>query len=217
MGELVLVRHGQASFGAPDYDLLSPLGHQQAGWLGHYFKAHGLRFDRVVRGRLRRHRETLNGIAAVMPLPPAQVDARLDEFGYDALQTEYITATGVDAPSSRATFLQHFPEIFSAWEEGRLTGAAESHAAFRARVDAALDAALTDGGTTLVVTSGGVIGAAVARVLGLGARATADLLINIHNASVHRLVHEGGALRLSLFNASPHLDPQERAHARTYI
>ena len=34
MGTLYLVRHGQASFGADDYDQLSPLGHQQALRLG---------------------------------------------------------------------------------------------------------------------------------------------------------------------------------------
>jgi len=34
MGTLYLVRHGQASFGAANYDQLSPLGQQQCGQLG---------------------------------------------------------------------------------------------------------------------------------------------------------------------------------------
>ena len=39
MGVLLLVRHGQASLGAADYDQLSELGHRQAqlpapGWPG---------------------------------------------------------------------------------------------------------------------------------------------------------------------------------------
>ena len=38
MGTLYLVRHGQASFGADDYDNLSPLGHQQSQRLGVYFR-----------------------------------------------------------------------------------------------------------------------------------------------------------------------------------
>jgi broad specificity phosphatase PhoE len=37
MGTLYLVRHGQASFGADDYDQLSPLGQQQTVRLGEYF------------------------------------------------------------------------------------------------------------------------------------------------------------------------------------
>ncbi|MEP6791213.1 MAG: phosphoglycerate mutase family protein, partial [Ramlibacter sp.] len=62
MGTLYLVRHGQASFGADDYDKLSPLGHKQSVRLGEYFAQKGLRFDAVIAGTLRRHLETLAGI-----------------------------------------------------------------------------------------------------------------------------------------------------------
>ncbi|MEM7614832.1 MAG: phosphoglycerate mutase family protein, partial [Pseudomonadota bacterium] len=93
MGELVLVRHGQASFGAEDYDVLSPLGHTQAEWLGGYFEAHGMRFDRMFRGALRRHRETAEGIARSFTVPEAEVDARFDEFHYHLLEEEYLRAT----------------------------------------------------------------------------------------------------------------------------
>ncbi|MFP3608465.1 histidine phosphatase family protein, partial [Paraburkholderia sp. SIMBA_053] len=37
MAELYLVRHGQASLGADDYDQLSDAGEQQGIWLGEYF------------------------------------------------------------------------------------------------------------------------------------------------------------------------------------
>ena len=62
MGTLYLVRHGQASFGAVDYDNLSDLGHQQAVRLGEYFKSKGLQFDGVLMGTLRRHAQTYAGI-----------------------------------------------------------------------------------------------------------------------------------------------------------
>lgn len=217
MAEIVLVRHGQASFGAPDYDKLSPLGHQQAEWLGDYFNAHDLQFDRVLRGSLRRHRETVDGIAVAHSLAKIREDARLDEFHYFGLQQEYIAATGIDQPTDRTSFLHIFPEIFMRWERGEIDGGTESYAQFSVRVNAVLDEAAAAGGTTLIVTSGGVIGVALARVLRLDITATAEVLLNIHNASVHRLELEAGKLRLSLFNASPHLDPQERAHARTYV
>ena len=43
MGTLYLVRHGQASFGADDYDVLSPAGHEQAVRLGEYWRGrHGV-------------------------------------------------------------------------------------------------------------------------------------------------------------------------------
>ena len=217
MAEIVLVRHGQASFGAPDYDMLSPLGHQQAEWLGDYFNAHGLHFDRVLRGGLRRQRETVEGIARTHQQPDATEDTRLDEFHYDGLQRQYMAATGSDAPSDRSSFLRIFPEVFTQWETGEIDGGSEAFTDFSARVNAVLDDAIQAGGRTLLVTSGGVIGVSIGTALGLDARATAELLLNIHNASVHRLEYEAGKLRLSLFNASPHLDPAERAHARTYV
>ena len=68
MSEIYFVRHGQASLGARNYDQLSPLGWEQARWLGEYFRDRGLEFDRVVIGDMRRHRETLEGISAGMGL-----------------------------------------------------------------------------------------------------------------------------------------------------
>ena len=38
---LLLIRHGQASFGASDYDRLSPLGQRQSRLLGEYFRRIG--------------------------------------------------------------------------------------------------------------------------------------------------------------------------------
>ncbi|MBM7069638.1 histidine phosphatase family protein [Actibacterium sp. 188UL27-1] len=216
MGEVTLIRHGQASFGTDDYDRLSPLGHAQAEWLGDYINAQGWQFDHALRGGLRRHRETAEGIVKHLDLPKLQEDPRFDEMHYDPLEQQYVRETGSTASKSRSDFITTFPEVFCGWGEGRL-GEGETFASFEGRVLAALDAATQKDRRTLIVTSGGVIGVILRRTMGLSLRATADLLLNIHNASVHRLTLEEGRLRLSLFNASPHLDPEERAHARTYI
>ncbi|MEM9048494.1 MAG: histidine phosphatase family protein [Pseudomonadota bacterium] len=218
MSELILVRHGQASFRSADYDRLSPLGHQQAAWLGAYFDAHDIAIDRCLRGSLRRHRETADGIAGARAAPSEfEEDIRLNEFDADPLVREYMEATGLDSLADRADFLRHFPPVFEGWEAGRFRDAVESYAAFSARVEHAMEDALSRGGTTLIVTSGGVIAVMLRRVLGLTNAATADILLNIHNASIHRLVAEGGRLRLALYNASPHLDPRDKSHARTFI
>jgi broad specificity phosphatase PhoE len=68
VAELYVVRHGQASFGAANYDKLSELGWQQARWLGQWFNQQGLQFDRLVTGTLVRHNETLAGILQGMRL-----------------------------------------------------------------------------------------------------------------------------------------------------
>lgn len=216
MAEVVLVRHAQASLGADDYDRLSPLGREQAEWLGLWLRAHNLRFDRVFRGDLRRHAETAEALHGLGPEP--RVDARLDEFHYSTLQQEYQRLTGTPAAvQSRDDFLVTFPEVLTRWAAGEIGRGGESFAAFEGRVTAALHEVARPGETTLIVTSGGVIGVILRRVLGLSDAATADVMLEIRNASIHRLLFEGGRLRLSLFNAHPHLDPTERAHARTYV
>ena len=62
MGNLYLVRHGQASFGAADYDNLSELGHRQSVRLGEYFAKNGVQFEAALTGTLKRHAQTLEGI-----------------------------------------------------------------------------------------------------------------------------------------------------------
>ncbi|MBU5895007.1 histidine phosphatase family protein, partial [Vibrio cholerae O1] len=72
MGTLYLVRHGQASFGAEDYDQLSERGTAQSQRLGAYWRERGLRFDAVYTGTLRRHEQTLAGIADGLGSLPAE-------------------------------------------------------------------------------------------------------------------------------------------------
>ena len=77
MGTLYLVRHGQASFGADDYDQLSDLGRRQSLRLGEYFAQKGVRFDGLIAGALRRHKQTmaaiLEGMIAGVPLTAAEI------------------------------------------------------------------------------------------------------------------------------------------------
>ena len=62
MGQLLLVRHGQASWGNEDYDVLSPLGWEQSRMLGTALGERGLSPEVVVQGGMRRHRETALGV-----------------------------------------------------------------------------------------------------------------------------------------------------------
>ncbi|WP_161861425.1 histidine phosphatase family protein [Algicella marina] len=217
MGEIILVRHGQASFGAADYDKLSPLGHEQSEWLGSYFADHDMRFDTVFRGDLLRHRETFEGIASRCPLPEPRVDARFNELNYDLIQDAYLVAEGHAAPRNREEFLHHFPLIFEHWAERQVDFEHETFNVFAERVENAMRAALVPDQTTLIVTSGGVIGVALRELLGLTVRKCAELILNIHNSSIHRLRYECSSLRLAEFNACPHLAARERTHARTFI
>jgi broad specificity phosphatase PhoE len=67
VGVLLLVRHGQASLGAANYDQLSELGHRQARATGARLARADLVVDRVICGALARQRETAAEVMAMMP------------------------------------------------------------------------------------------------------------------------------------------------------
>ena len=87
MGNLFLVRHGQASFGADDYDQLSELGQRQSRRLGAYFRERGLTFEAVITGSLKRHRQTWEGIQEGLQdkQPQALVWPGLNEYDSEAV------------------------------------------------------------------------------------------------------------------------------------
>jgi len=217
MGEVYFVRHGQASYGAADYDKLSPLGHQQAEWLGSHLAATVDGFDRIVSGSLRRHRETLSGILKSVEHGSTEEDARLNEMSYFAMEQAYIRETGDQAPENRDEIAEFFRRVLAAWESGAIDGAPEPYEQFRTRILAALTEYASHGERVLVVSSGGPIGIALAHVLGLDLHAMTDIILHTLNASYSRfLVHNQG-LRLIQFNVISHLEQTDRQHAQTYL
>jgi len=88
MPTVLLVRHGQASFGAADYDLLSDLGRRQAEIVAVALAERGYRPSRLVAGTLRRQRETAAAFAAV-GAPEPEIEPRWDEFDLDQVLTHH--------------------------------------------------------------------------------------------------------------------------------
>ena len=58
MGIVLLVRHGQASFGAEDYDVLSEIGVAQSKRLGAWLAEAGVEPSALIHGAMRRQRDT---------------------------------------------------------------------------------------------------------------------------------------------------------------
>lgn len=218
MSKVVLVRHGQANAGAGSeeaYDRLSDLGRQQARWLGAYLTQTDHGMQRIVAGNLNRQRDTARELSAALGLE-IEEDPRLREMNYFELAQSAKETHNIALPSGRQSFIEHFPLVLEAWEQGSISCSTETYAEFTARVLSALDdAERTDG--TMLVTSGGVIGVAIRHILGLDTHSFAHVLLQINNSSMHRYTLEYGSRRLNSFNALPHLDPPERAHARTFI
>ncbi|MFN3210663.1 MAG: histidine phosphatase family protein [Roseovarius sp.] len=216
MAELILVRHGQANSHATDedsYDRLSDLGADQARWLGEHIAATNPRFDRVLTGTLRRQVET----AHHMGIAVTAQDPRLNELSYFALAQAALDAHAIPVPTDATGFATHLPQVIGLWTAGHLPGVPESFDAFAARITDVLTEQCADAGRTLLVTSGGVIGMALRHVLSLDDTAMARVMLQINNASMHRLSYVHDTLMVAGFNAIPHLDRPDRAHARTYV
>jgi len=219
MSHIVLVRHGQANTGAReegDYDRLSPLGHQQSGWLGEHFRQKGDVFAHVWTGTLRRHVETADAIAAESPGPITR-DERLNELEYFTLSQLLADQHDIPWPSNREGFLRHLPCLFGHWRDGKLEGAPESFDHFETRVRDAIDEISALPGRSLVVTSGGLIGMAMRLTLGLDMPVFCNVCLSVQNTSVSSWLPLDGQLALTQFNALPHLDTPERLFAQTHI
>jgi broad specificity phosphatase PhoE len=215
MGEITLIRHGQANSDAQDeagYDRLSPLGWQQAAWLGDYLRSQPAH-DLVLCGTLRRQRETLEALGTGFG-PTARIDARLDEMDYFNLGKALAEANGTELPNSPEEHARHMAEVMEAWHRAEIMGN-EPFADFEARVLALMAEAAKPGRRVLCITSGGVIGMMIRAILGLDTHHMAMVLLPILNASIHRIeVTEFGNF-LAGYNATPHLDIPERRYART--
>ena len=194
MGIIHLVRHGQASFGAADYDVLSAEGEEQARLLG--LALAGLRPDRVVHGSLVRQRRTASIAAAAAgwrrsrPSTSAGTRSR-------RCRSRWLTGSLEDAQRDYEAGLER-------WIAGE-PGDEESFVDFVARAEAAL-AALGDG-TSVVVTSGGPIAAVAAGLLGGAPGIFARLMRVLANASVTKVVSGRRGLSLLTFNEHTHLLP----------
>ncbi len=214
MGEITFVRHGQANSSATDeasYDRLSDLGHKQARWLGKYLSTHEEGFDLVLSGTLTRHLETAEG----MGFKPHRTDPRLNELDYFNLSDALEKARGVPRPQGDG-FADHMPQVMEAWHAAEIQGD-ESFSSFEARVVSVLLEAQLPGKRVLCVTSGGVIGMVMRRLLDLDPTRMAHILLPIFNTSLHRVAVRADGALLSGFNATPHLDTSDRLYAKTHF
>ncbi|RJS45654.1 histidine phosphatase family protein [Nocardioides cavernaquae] len=223
MSVLLLVRHGQASFGKRDYDALSEVGHEQSRVLGRALAARGVVPDVIVRGELRRHRETaegiLEGLGGVGAELPIEVDPGWDEFDFKHVMEVHkplyrsrtlMLADYVRTPARerRARFQAMFEEATERWTGGVADADyRESFTAFSERVDAAARrSAAHSAGTVLVVSSGGPIGLVASHLLAGDASLWATLNKVAVNTGVTKVVRGRSGLTLSSYNEHTHVE-----------
>jgi broad specificity phosphatase PhoE len=228
MGTLVVVRHGQASLFAADYDELSPRGMTQAQLLGSHMREHGPHPDLVFSGPAKRQRDTARLVGesyakdgqawpdvTVLPeldehdafgmlgkaVPRLRHDAEIDALATAAEKTE-------DKRERSAAFQRLFEAVMTRWLRGEIDGdGIESWKAFGGRVGRALDRMVgldKPGRRVIAFTSVGPLAVMLQRALGTGDLDAFRTAWRIRNASVTTFVFRGNQFTLDAFNAMPH-------------
>ncbi|MGH7820061.1 MAG: histidine phosphatase family protein [Candidatus Binatia bacterium] len=195
--DLLLVRHGVTRHNADrifmghDPVPLAPEGRDQVRRLASRLGAR--KIDRIVASDIARARESAEILSSALGLPFETHAALREVHVGEAEGVSYADAAG------------RWPEVFDPAGEGRFPGG-ESFADVADRASAFLrDSVITDEPeTVLVVTHGGVVRGAGARLLGLSLRAIGPFAVD--NASLTMLRADGPGIWCLTWNDTAHLD-----------
>lgn len=221
MGQLYLVRHGQASLGADDYDQLSPLGARQAQRLGEHWQTQGLKFDAVFTGTLKRHRQTLEGIQLGLGLShKTTLWPGLNEYDSEAV-IRCVHVGPLNKPTSPEGYREHFRLLrqgLKAWMTGQARPEGmPDHAGFLQGITSALDHIRQQhDGNVLLISSGGPISMAVGHVLNLEVDGVIELNLRLRNSAVCEFSFNPKRHSLVSFNTIPHLETPSHKDWITY-
>jgi broad specificity phosphatase PhoE len=212
---ILLIRHGQASYGTADYDQLSPRGHEQAGAVAQELTRRGVAVRRIVSGTLRRQQDTAGPVAAATGLPVTveprfneyEMDDILDAHGNTAVRTN--TAPGTEVVSS-AEYQKILERAMLAWiAAADESPCPETWPQFADRTTAALSdlaGSLTSGSTAVVSTSAGVIAALCCEIL----RVPAETMVRLNrvsvNGSITKVTSGRSGITFVSFNEHAHLE-----------
>jgi broad specificity phosphatase PhoE len=210
---ILLVRHGQASWGAPDYDNLSERGHRQGAVLGRALAAHGVAPTHLLSGAMRRQRQTLR---AAVDAAGWTADVRVDEGWNEFDHVQMLEVHGAPDGSTpgqltRQQFDAWFDDAMRRWTVGGDDAAYdEPFHAFTGRVEAAFrrtTAALGPGDVAVVFTSAGAISWVASTLLGGGVDTWSRLNAVMVNASATKVVVGTRGTTLVSVNEHGHLEP----------
>jgi broad specificity phosphatase PhoE len=209
MSVLLLVRHGQASWGADDYDVLSDLGHEQSRRVGKHLVSLGVTPSRVWSGGLRRHDETVTSAMGAAGWDTEVVtDPGWSEFDHVELVRRFDEATAGDPhrPGDADAF---FDAAVARWTAGEHDADySEPFTVFSRRVDAALRdtlGSLGPGETGVVFTSGGAIAWVAASLWQMGVPQWARINPVLLNTGITKVVTGSRGVNLVSVNEHAHL------------
>jgi broad specificity phosphatase PhoE len=219
MPTVLLVRHGQASFGAADYDVLSELGRNQAEIVAASLAERGYRPARLLSGTLRRQQETAAAFRA-FGAPDLEVEPRWDEFDTDDVLTHHsdsalrLQSEGAGETLTNRGFQAALEPALAEWvAHAERSPTSQTWPQFSGAGSAALDdlaSELGAGETAVVVTSGGAIAAVVGALLGAPAEVFAALNRTLVNAGVTKIAIGSTGTNILSVNDHSHLELVDR-------
>jgi broad specificity phosphatase PhoE len=232
MASIYLVRHGQASFGAADYDQLSSRGEEQSALLGQWLKHCGLPVNKVYLGEAKRHMQTAQHCLAVADDSSAvawQILSGFNEFDHQQVLANYrpdladVTAMAQflsTTSNPRRAFQQLFGEAVTRWLSGQHDDEySESWPQFQLRCFAALQQVISEADASRdlwVFTSGGTISAILQTLLGISNDKIFDLNWSLMNTGITKILFSGQRISVSYINNYAHLEQHRRAELLTY-
>jgi len=230
MSKIFLIRHGQASFLADDYDNLSAKGILQSKALGTYFLKYKIYFDKIYIGGLKRHQQTFEGFSLAfsqnkinLPLPIYLNDLNehqaLEAFNLSFKnfidknkQAQKLYDEMLENPDlkKKNTILIFglFMKEFVAGEYPLNGSAIQSWSAFRQQTKQGIATILNNtfkGETVGVFTSGGTKSSIIGDSLGLNEGKISELNMAIRNTSFSQLIYSKNSIKLFSINEIPHL------------
>ena len=210
MGVAHFVRHGQASFGGPDYDVLSPTGASQARLLRAALAAREIRPRLVISGGLHRQQDTAALVMDAMNCGATLRTRRAwDEFDHERVLGSFPGAPAAPSLSDPRDYQAWFERATARWSDGADDADYdETFRSFCTRVESGMvqvAASAEQGGTVLVVTSGGVIAWIAASLLGATSTQWVRLNRVVANTGITTVTFGRSGSSLVTFNEHSHL------------
>ncbi|MGD2272969.1 MAG: histidine phosphatase family protein [Desulfobacterales bacterium] len=235
MSELLMIRHGQASFGDDNYDRLSPIGIQQSKVVARHLTALGKSFDAVYCGTMERQIKTAqelykHGEDMKANLPELLQLTSFDEYDSLTVWEALIPQMIEEDPSTKEdlkqiytdkkSFQKLFEKVMYRWISGSFNRPrVPAWSDFKKRVGQGIKEIMHHHGAKkhlIIFTSGGPISVAIQLALGITDQKTMDMSWQIMNASITRFKYNALGIALAGFNDIAHLELEQDKKLLTY-
>lgn len=235
MGELLFIRHGQASFGGGDYDILSDRGREQSAITAQYLLDTGVSFVRAYSGTLKRQVATAEVVldqmkAKTAGIPGLRQVEGLNEYQYEVILHHYIPLLAQEDSSLRPfierlytdkrSFQLVFDRVMTRWllDDSNPDGV-EGWNRFKERIEDSIQQIITENDKAsriIIFSSGGVISTAVHIATGMSPYDAIRIGWGLVNTSITKFRFGSSGLILHSFNSYPHLECFRSGELITY-